>query len=222
MNSARAAGIATNGTVKALQKSLRAWTRQKWRTASGKPSTQGSKATGERYLPEKAIKAMSASQYAASTAAKTACHQERQAVLQAAKSCCEDIQEVQMTFMHTLKKEERPVAALFVRFTCNISLKNSKPTTKLTRLLPVSALLLLEYWISRYNCRLTNFKRPDGEVLKVWRRRFVLRDCGLVGSGKSVSCCVELFPAAHCSRRRVGRMASVSLAGLLSETPTHS
>lgn len=52
------------------QKSLRAWTRQKWRTKSGKPSTQGSKATGERYLPEKAIKAMSASQYAASTAAK--------------------------------------------------------------------------------------------------------------------------------------------------------
>tara|TARA_R100000353_G_scaffold143116_1_gene102290 strand:- start:239 stop:490 length:252 start_codon:yes stop_codon:yes gene_type:complete len=52
------------------QKSLRAWTRQKWRTKSGKPSTQGPKATGERYLPEKAIKAMSASQYAASTAAK--------------------------------------------------------------------------------------------------------------------------------------------------------
>lgn len=52
------------------QKSLRAWTRQKWRTKSGKPSTQGSKATGERYLPEKAIKAMSSSQYAASTAAK--------------------------------------------------------------------------------------------------------------------------------------------------------
>ena len=52
------------------QKSLRAWTRQKWRTKSGKPSTQGPKATGERYLPEKAIKAMSSSQYAASTAAK--------------------------------------------------------------------------------------------------------------------------------------------------------
>ena len=52
------------------QKSLRAWTRQKWRTKSAKPSTQGPKATGERYLPEKAIKAMSASQYAASTAAK--------------------------------------------------------------------------------------------------------------------------------------------------------
>jgi len=52
------------------QRSLKAWTRQKWRTKSGKPSTQGSKATGERYLPEKAIKAMSSSQYAASTAAK--------------------------------------------------------------------------------------------------------------------------------------------------------
>ena len=52
------------------QKSLRAWTRQKWRTKSGKPSTQGSKATGERYLPEAAIKAMTPAQYAASTAAK--------------------------------------------------------------------------------------------------------------------------------------------------------
>ena len=52
------------------QRSLRAWTRQKWRTKSGKPSTQGSKATGERYLPEKAIKALSPGEYARSTAAK--------------------------------------------------------------------------------------------------------------------------------------------------------
>ena len=52
------------------QRSLRAWTRQKWRTKSGKPSTQGSKATGERYLPSAAIKALSPSEYAASTAAK--------------------------------------------------------------------------------------------------------------------------------------------------------
>ena len=52
------------------QRSLKAWGKQKWRTRSGKPSTQGSKATGERYLPEKAIKALSSSEYAASTAAK--------------------------------------------------------------------------------------------------------------------------------------------------------
>ena len=56
--------------MRAPQKSLANWTKQKWRTKSGKPSTQGSKATGERYLPEKAIKALSASEYAASTAAK--------------------------------------------------------------------------------------------------------------------------------------------------------
>jgi hypothetical protein len=49
---------------KKSQKSLTAWTKQKWRTKSGKPSTQGSKATGERYLPEKAIKALSAAEYA--------------------------------------------------------------------------------------------------------------------------------------------------------------
>ena len=56
--------------MRAPQRSLAKWTRQKWRTKSGKPSTQGSKATGERYLPEKAIKALSASEYAASSAAK--------------------------------------------------------------------------------------------------------------------------------------------------------
>ena len=54
----------------ASQRSLDRWTKQKWRTKSGKPSTQGPKATGERYLPEAAIKAMSSSQYAASTAKK--------------------------------------------------------------------------------------------------------------------------------------------------------
>lgn len=52
------------------QKSLNKWTRQKWGTKSGKPSTQGTKASGERYLPAAALKAMSSSQYAASTAKK--------------------------------------------------------------------------------------------------------------------------------------------------------
>ena len=58
--------------MKAPQRSLKAWTKQKWRTKSGKPSTQGPKATGERYLPEKAIKALSAKEYAATTKAKRA------------------------------------------------------------------------------------------------------------------------------------------------------
>ena len=56
--------------MKAPQKSLKAWTKQKWRTKSGKPSTQGPKATGERYLPANAIKALSSSEYAATTKAK--------------------------------------------------------------------------------------------------------------------------------------------------------
>jgi hypothetical protein len=56
--------------MKKPQQSLKNWTKQKWRTKSGKPSTQGPKATGERYLPEKAIKALSASEYAATTKAK--------------------------------------------------------------------------------------------------------------------------------------------------------
>jgi hypothetical protein len=58
--------------LKKPQQSLKDWTAQKWRTKSGKPSTQGPKATGERYLPEAAIKALSPSEYAASTRAKRA------------------------------------------------------------------------------------------------------------------------------------------------------
>ena len=46
-------------TLKKSQKSLKSWGKQDWRTKSGKPSTQGSKATGERYLPKKAIKSLS-------------------------------------------------------------------------------------------------------------------------------------------------------------------
>lgn len=52
------------------QQSLKAWGSQEWRTRSGKPSTQGPKATGERYLPKKAIESLSPSEYAATTRAK--------------------------------------------------------------------------------------------------------------------------------------------------------
>tara|TARA_R110000744_G_scaffold128893_1_gene236204 strand:+ start:1775 stop:2035 length:261 start_codon:yes stop_codon:yes gene_type:complete len=52
------------------QTSLSKWTKQDWKTKSGKPSTQGSSATGERYLPSGAIKAMDAKTYAASSAKK--------------------------------------------------------------------------------------------------------------------------------------------------------
>ena len=54
--------------MKNPQKSLKDWTAQKWRTKSGKPSSK----TGERYLPESAIKALSPSEYAATTRAKRA------------------------------------------------------------------------------------------------------------------------------------------------------
>ena len=54
--------------LKKSQRSLRAWTKQKWRTKSGKKSSE----TGERYLPEAAIKALSPAEYAASTRKKRA------------------------------------------------------------------------------------------------------------------------------------------------------
>ena len=52
--------------LKKPQKSLKAWTKQKWRTKSGKKSSK----TGERYLPEKAIKSLSSKEYAATTKKK--------------------------------------------------------------------------------------------------------------------------------------------------------
>ena len=53
------------------QRSLKAWTKQKWRTKSGKPSAK----TGERYLPEKKLqektkKALNPEEYARTTRAK--------------------------------------------------------------------------------------------------------------------------------------------------------
>ena len=54
--------------LKGPQKSLKDWGKQKWRTKSGKPSSE----TGERYLPTAAIKALSPQEYAATTAAKKA------------------------------------------------------------------------------------------------------------------------------------------------------
>ena len=52
--------------LKKSQKSLKDWTKQKWRTKSGKPSAK----TGERYLPSKAIAALSPAEYAATTRKK--------------------------------------------------------------------------------------------------------------------------------------------------------
>lgn len=56
--------------MKKPQKSLKKWGDEKWGTKSGKPSTQGSKATGERYLPKKARDALSPAEYAATSKAK--------------------------------------------------------------------------------------------------------------------------------------------------------
>jgi hypothetical protein len=55
-----------SGSKTKAQESLSKWTKQEWTTKSGKPSSE----TGERYLPKKAIKSLSESEYAATTKAK--------------------------------------------------------------------------------------------------------------------------------------------------------
>lgn len=62
----REKGGGYTGEKTEAQKSMSKWTAEKWRTRSGKPSGE----TGERYLPEKAIKALSPAEYAATTRAK--------------------------------------------------------------------------------------------------------------------------------------------------------
>ena len=52
--------------LKRSQRSLRSWTKQKWRTKSGKKSSE----TGERYLPSAAIAALTPAEYAASSRKK--------------------------------------------------------------------------------------------------------------------------------------------------------
>lgn len=50
--------------------SLAKWTAEDWGTKSGKPSTVGPKATGERYLPKKARESLSVAEYYATSKAK--------------------------------------------------------------------------------------------------------------------------------------------------------
>ena len=74
-HSARAMQLATKyykdsgggytGTKKPTNK-LSKWSKEKWQTKSGKPSSK----TGERYLPKKAIKSLTSKEYAATTKAK--------------------------------------------------------------------------------------------------------------------------------------------------------
>ena len=101
------------------QRSLRAWTKQKWRTKSGKPSTQGPNATGERYLPEKAIKALSASEYAKTSAAKRRAIRKGKQVSKQPKSIAKKTKSYrkfsQMSFLHILKPEERRILRQVVK-----------------------------------------------------------------------------------------------------------
>lgn len=64
------AGGEYTGAKDATQKSLSKWSKEDWGTKSGKNSTLGPKATGERYLPKKARESLTTAEYAATTKAK--------------------------------------------------------------------------------------------------------------------------------------------------------
>ena len=64
------AGGSYSGPKTKAQGNLSKWTKEEWKTKSGKPSTVGPSATGERYLPKKAIAKLTDSQYKATSEAK--------------------------------------------------------------------------------------------------------------------------------------------------------
>lgn len=66
----KAAGGGYTGAKTSAQSSLKKWGKEDWGTKSGKPSTVGPKATGERYLPKKARESLTSKEYAATTKAK--------------------------------------------------------------------------------------------------------------------------------------------------------
>ena len=104
--------------MKPSQQSLKDWTEQKWRTKSGKPSTQGSEATGERYLPAKAIEAMSSSEYAATTAKKREDTKEGKQFSKQPKKAANTARQYRnegglMSMFGPIEKPEEGLAALF-------------------------------------------------------------------------------------------------------------
>ena len=66
----KSAGGGYSGSKTKAQKSLKKWTKEEWGTKSGKPSTQGKEATGERYLPKKAREKLTKKEYAATSRKK--------------------------------------------------------------------------------------------------------------------------------------------------------
>ena len=65
----KSGGTYTGSKTKA-QKSLSKWTKEDWGTKSGKNSTQGKGATGERYLPKKVREGLTKKEYEATTRKK--------------------------------------------------------------------------------------------------------------------------------------------------------
>ena len=64
------AGGGYTGSKTKAQKSMSKWTKEDWGTKSGKNSTRGKDATGERYLPKKAREALTKEEYKKTSAAK--------------------------------------------------------------------------------------------------------------------------------------------------------
>ena len=88
------------------QKSLSKWTEEDWGTKSGKPSTQGSKATGERYLPKKVREGLTKEEYEKTSAKKRADTKEGKQVSKQPKKIAEKTSKIKGANMKGYKDDE--------------------------------------------------------------------------------------------------------------------
>ena len=94
------------------QKSLDSWTKEDWGTKSGKNSTQGKNATGERYLPKKAREALTDEEYKQSTAKKRAAATERSTVQITTQRHCSKNCSLSQVMSNKRQKSKRPCSSI--------------------------------------------------------------------------------------------------------------
>lgn len=105
----KSGGTYTGPKTKA-QKSLSKWTKEDWGTKSGKPSTQGSKATGERYLPKKVREGLTKKEYEKTSAKKRADTKKGKQVSKQPKRIAKKTSKLKGPSMEGYKDDERRYA----------------------------------------------------------------------------------------------------------------
>jgi hypothetical protein len=103
------AGGGYKGKKTAKQKSLKKWTKEKWRTSDKKPAIRkdsSGKTVTKRYLPDKAWKKLSASEKAATNKKKAAGSRKGKQVVKNTKAAAKASKSVRSTTRKTTRKKK--------------------------------------------------------------------------------------------------------------------